>query len=76
MVTAGTTVANAHGMAAVFALVFLFVVASISGMYKALSGASFGTIAAMLAFGALASGIFIGLYRLARQWENEVPTGD
>jgi small-conductance mechanosensitive channel len=63
-------------MAAVFALVFLFVVASIAGMFKALSGADFGTVAAMLAFGTLASGIFVGLYRLARQWENEVPTGE
>jgi hypothetical protein len=41
-----------------------------------LSWADFGTVAAMLAFGTLASGIFVGLYRLARQWENEVPTGE
>lgn len=63
-------------MAAVFALILLFVVASIGGMFKALSGASFGSVLAMLTFGALAAGIFLGLYRLARQWENEVPTGE
>ncbi len=72
----GTTVAIKPSMAAVFALVFIFVVASVSGMVKAASGASFGSIAAMLVFGALATGIFIGLFRLARQWENEAPTGE
>ncbi len=72
----GTTVAIPPSMAAVFALVFIFVVASISGMVKAVSGANFGSIAAMLAFSALGAGLFIGLYRLARQWENEVPTGE
>lgn len=76
MVAAGTTVAIAAAMAAVFALVFLFVIASIAGMFKAISGANFGTVAAMLTFAALASSIFIGLYRLARKWENEVPTGE
>ena len=63
-------------MAAVFALVFLFVVASIGFMLKAAPALSFGTFAGMLAFGLMAAGIFVGLYRLARRWETETPTGD
>lgn len=72
----GTPVAISGAMAAVFALVFLFVIASIGGMLKALPAANFGTIVAMLAFGSLAVGVFLGLFKLARGWENEVPTGE
>jgi cytochrome c biogenesis protein CcdA len=64
-------------MAAVFALVFLFVCASIGFMVKALPDTlSFGSIAMIMTFIAMASGIFVGLYKLARRWEEEVPTGD
>ena len=58
-------------MAAVFALVFLFALASATLFLKVLSGASFGTILAGIAFLALASGVFIGLYRMAKRWEDE-----
>lgn len=75
-VTRGMAVAITHRMAAVFALVFLFVVASIGFMFKALPGASFGTIAAMLTFCAMGAGLFLGLLKLARGWENEAPTGE
>jgi hypothetical protein len=64
-------------MAAVFALIFLFVIASIGFMLKALPAAlSFGTVLAAVCFVALAAGVFVGLFRLARRWEDEVPTGE
>jgi hypothetical protein len=64
-------------MAAVFALVFLFVVASIGFMVKALPATlGFGSILATACFVALAGGLFVGLYKLARGWENEEPTGE
>lgn len=64
-------------MAAVFALVFLFVVASVGFMFKALpEHVGFGSIAMIVTFAAMAWGLFIGLYRLARGWENETPTGE
>ncbi len=63
-------------MAAVFALVFLFVVASIGFMVKAAPALTFGTFAGMLAFALMGAGIFVGLFKLARRWENEAPTGD
>lgn len=63
-------------MAAVFALIFLFVIASIGFMFKALPDASFGSLAMIATFVMMASGIFVGLYKLARRWENETPTGD
>lgn len=63
-------------MAAVFALVFLFVVASVGVMFKTFGGASFGSVAAMLAFFTLAFGMFLGLFKLARRWEDEEPTGE
>jgi len=61
-------------MAAVFALVFLFVLASVGLMVKAAS-AGFGTGIALVCFVAMAAGVFYGLFRLARKWENEEPTG-
>lgn len=63
-------------MAAVFALVFLFVVASVGFMAKSLDSFSFGSLLAMGCFFMLASGIFVGLYKLARRWEDETPTGE
>lgn len=62
-------------MAAVFALVFLFVVAASGLMFKSMSS-GFGTTLIWALFLALAGGVFLGLFRLARQWENEEPTGD
>ena len=60
-------------MAAVFALVFLFALASTSLFLKSLGVASFGTIFAGVTFLALASGVFIGLYRMAKNWEGDYP---
>jgi hypothetical protein len=62
-------------MAAVFALVFLFALASTMVFLKGLGIASFGTILAGITFLALASGVFLGLYRMAKRWENETPEG-
>jgi len=58
-------------MAAVFALVFLFALASTTLFLKALGTASFGTILAGATFLALAAGVFLGLYRMAKRWEDE-----
>ena len=61
-------------MAAVFALVFLFVLASGGLLVKTmLVGASFASIFALATFLALACGVFVGLFRMARKWEEEVP---
>jgi hypothetical protein len=60
-------------MAAVFALVFLFVLASGGLLVKTmLNGASFASIFALFTFLALGWGVFIGLFKLARRWENEI----
>ena len=57
-------------MAAVLALVFLFVLASAGLLIKTmLAGASFGSIFALATFLALAWGMFIGLFKMARKWE-------
>jgi hypothetical protein len=59
-------------MAAVFALVFLFALASVGLLIKVfLAGATFTGIAAMLVFVAMASGVFLGLLTMARGWEHE-----
>lgn len=59
-------------MAAVFALVFLPVLASVALIAKTLHGdLSFSTALAFTCFLALASGVFFGLYRMAKQWEGE-----
>jgi hypothetical protein len=64
-------------MAAVFALVFLFVIASTGFMLKALPDTlGFGSVLAVACFVAMAAGVFVGLYRLARGWEDEAPTGE
>ncbi|HEX5059574.1 MAG TPA: hypothetical protein VFV99_09455 [Kofleriaceae bacterium] len=61
-------------MAAVFALVFLFVLASAGLLVKTMmSDASFASIFALFTFLALGSGVFIGLFKLSRKWEDEVP---
>ncbi len=58
-------------MAAVFALVFLFALASTMLFLKSLGAASFGTILAGVMFLALAAGVFLGLYRMAKRWEGD-----
>jgi hypothetical protein len=60
-------------MAAVFALVFLFAFASFGLMFGANGSFSFGSAMALATFGALAAGVFYGLLRMARNWENENP---
>jgi hypothetical protein len=60
-------------MAAVFALVFLFALTSTTLFLKSLGAASFGTILAGATFLALASGVFLGLYRMAKRWEGDYP---
>ena len=62
-------------MAAVFALVFLPVLASIALVLGLLRGdASLSTRFAATAFVLLASGVFGGLFRMARRWEHEADT--
>ena len=57
-------------MAAVFALVFLFVLAAGGLLIKTmLAGASFASVFALVTFLALAWGVFFGLFKLARKWE-------
>jgi hypothetical protein len=59
-------------MAAVMALVFLFVLASVGLMVKvAAGGLTVSTFLGMTAFVAIAIGVFVGTFRLARTWENE-----
>jgi hypothetical protein len=59
-------------MAAVFALVFLPVLASVALFAKIFGGdVSFSTALASACFIALASGVFYGLFRMSKQWEGE-----
>jgi hypothetical protein len=70
---AGTPRAKALRMAAVLALVFLFVLASGGLLIKTIIGdASFASIFALTTFLALAWGVFIGLFKLARGWDSDV----
>jgi len=59
------------GMAAVFALVFLFALASTSLFIKSLGELTFGTAFVGAMFLALAAGIFVGLFKMAKGWEGE-----
>jgi len=68
-----------RGMAAVFGLVFLFVLASGGLLLKVVispagggADASWTSAFALATFLALAWGVFLGLYRMARHWENEI----
>ena len=59
-------------MAAVFALIFVPAVAAILCMVGDINGhGSFVTIAATGTFLALITGLLVGLFRLAHQWESE-----
>ncbi len=60
-------------MAAVMALVFLFVLASAGLLVKTIIGdGSFASVFALATFLALAWGVFIGLFKMARTWESDV----
>jgi hypothetical protein len=61
-------------MAAVFVIIFLFALASTSLFLNGISAASLGSMMAGAAFLALAAGVFLGLYRMVKHWENEAPT--
>ncbi|HEU0035793.1 MAG TPA: hypothetical protein VFQ53_34510 [Kofleriaceae bacterium] len=57
-------------MAAVFALVFLPVLASIALMLGAFHGSlTYGTALALACFSAMATGVFYGLFSMCRRWE-------
>lgn len=58
-------------MAAVFALIFLFALASTTLFLKSLGAMTFGTVLAGGLFLALAAGVFVGLYRMSKRWEDE-----
>lgn len=58
-------------MAAVFALIMLPAIAAAGFILKSSEGASIGVTLAKLCFVALASGLFYGLLRMARGWEDE-----
>lgn len=62
-------------MAAIFALILLPAIAAVGFMVLNNGFGSFGVVMATLCFAMLAGGIFFGLLKLARQWEDETPTG-
>ena len=67
----GTRRAIAVRMAAVFAFIFLFGLAATSLLYKVVVGSasSLASISALVIFVALAVGIFIGCFRMMKEWE-------
>ena len=59
-------------MAAVLALIFLPVIASVGVMVQIIRGdLGFGPGLALMCFCALALGVFGGLLTMSRRWENE-----
>jgi hypothetical protein len=59
-------------MAAVFALIFLFAFAAVLLMVMTFGGdMTTGVMLARFAFVALASGVFLGLYRMMQGWDAE-----
>jgi hypothetical protein len=73
-VSRGMTLATASGMAAVMALVFVPALAALGFMFGTTRGnLTFGTGLAMMCFAMLAAGVFYGLFRMTRKWENEAP---
>ena len=59
-------------MAAVFALVFLFVLASVVLLFKVfVASVAFMNVFALLTFVLLASGVFVGLFKMTKEWEHE-----
>jgi hypothetical protein len=69
---AGMPEALRRRMAAVFALVFLFVLAAGTVLAKVFIGdGSLSSVFALVTFLALAWGVFFGLFKMSRGWENE-----
>ena len=59
-------------MAAVFALIFLFAFAAVLIMVMTLGGdTTTGVMLARFVFVALASGVFLALYKMMKRWEDE-----
>ena len=59
-------------MAAVFALVLMFVLASVGLLFRVFVGdPTVTSILTFTLFVALASGVFVGCFRLARGWDAE-----
>lgn len=59
-------------MAAVLALVFLFALASVGLLFKVFVGDP--TLTSLFTFGlfvAMASGVFVGCFKMARTWEGD-----
>lgn len=59
-------------MAAVLALVFLFALASVGLLFKVFVGDP--TLTSILSFGlffAMATGVFVGCFKMARGWEGD-----
>lgn len=59
-------------MAAVFALILIPVIAASGFMLLSNLGSGPVAVLATLCFGLLAYGVFGGLFRMARRWEDEV----
>jgi hypothetical protein len=55
------------------ALIFVPAIAAVGFMVMSNLGTSPAAAAAMVVFAMLAMGLFGGLFRLARRWENEAP---
>jgi hypothetical protein len=60
-------------MAAVMALIFVPALATVALMLASNLGGSLGPTFATLLYAALAMGVFAGLFKMARRWEDEVP---
>jgi hypothetical protein len=61
-------------MAAVFAFIFLFGLAATSLLYKVVVGsASFASVSALMIFVAMAVGIFVGCFKMMKEWEGPEP---
>lgn len=59
-------------MAAVLTVIFIPVIASIGFMLKGIQGdMSVGSAMAGVAFAIMASGVFVGMFNMARSWEHE-----
>ena len=58
-------------MAAVLALVFLFVLASIGLFVMVVVHGSWASLFALAIFVAMAAGVFVGLFKMARGWERD-----
>lgn len=57
-------------MAAVFCFVFLFALAAVALLLQPMLSSVAG-IAALTVFAAMAAGVFLGLFKMTRRWEDE-----